>query len=410
MQNRKPIVITLLTLLVAVVSVAQNSTDSPYSRYGYGMLNSASFGAARAMGSTNIGMRNNDRINHSNPASYSVNDSTTFLFDFGVSGQISYLTEGASKEKKYNGNLDHVAIQFPIAKGIGGSFGIMPYSQVGYSFGNVSTINGISGTTNYYGEGGLSEAYGGISIRPFKQLSIGANLNYLFGNISHYIATSEANSTFSTLSSTHSINYRALKPDFGIQWEQRYDKNSSFTLGVIYTPKIKLNTKDFQYTSNGSKIDTLKRSENYELAETFGAGLGWQINDRWTIASDVLLQKWSDVQFNSKKDSLFNRLRLSAGAEYIPNINGRHYYERIRYRFGGYYSNNYLNVKGSHTNEYGASFGVGLPFKSSKSILNLSVNYGQITPEYNQYITERYLKFTINIIFNEFWFFKRKIE
>ena len=71
--------------------MAQNNTNSPYTRFGYGDLGERSFGAGRAMGGVGYGLRSPKQINPMNPASYSCMDSLTFLFDFGVAGQLSWL-------------------------------------------------------------------------------------------------------------------------------------------------------------------------------------------------------------------------------------------------------------------------------------------------------------------------------
>ena len=66
--------------------MAQNNTNSPYTRFGYGDLGERSFGAGRAMGGVGYGLRSPKQINPMNPASYSCMDSLTFLFDFGGNG------------------------------------------------------------------------------------------------------------------------------------------------------------------------------------------------------------------------------------------------------------------------------------------------------------------------------------
>ena len=50
---------------------AQNNTNSPYTRFGYGELADRSFGAGRAMGGVGYGLRSSKQINPLNPASYS---------------------------------------------------------------------------------------------------------------------------------------------------------------------------------------------------------------------------------------------------------------------------------------------------------------------------------------------------
>ena len=405
MQNRKQLIFGVIAWATVTVMMAQNATFSPYSRYGYGQLANSSFGAARAMGGASIGMRDNNRINTANPASYSAIDSTTFLFDFGVSGQIATYTENGIQEKKQVGNIEYMAMQFPLAKHMGASVGLIPYSYIGYQFGQVNA-GGANATYAYTGEGGFSQAYFGIAATPFKNLSLGVNFNYLFGTTNN-----SGNGTISGTTptiKTKLLHARGLKTDLGLQWTKNIDKGQKLCIGLTYSPKVKLSTT-YDSIYIGTKSDTTSLNKSFELAETYGIGLGWQLNNKWAIAADGLYQRWSDAYYESKKDLLTNRFKLSAGAEYTPNINGRHYYEHVKYRFGGYVSNNYLNIKGQKLSEYGISAGIGLPFKSTKSILNITVDYSQITPQYNL-IKENSLKLTLNLTFNEFWFFKRKID
>ena len=77
----------LLLTMVTGTAIAQNNTNSPYTRYGYGDLSDQSFGNSRAMGGIAFGLRDGAQINPLNPASYTAIDSLTFLFEGGVSLQ-----------------------------------------------------------------------------------------------------------------------------------------------------------------------------------------------------------------------------------------------------------------------------------------------------------------------------------
>jgi len=410
MQNIKSIIFGFIALTVSSSIQAQSSANSPYTRYGYGILADGSFGPARAMGGTSLGFRQNNRINSANPASYSAIDSTTFLFDFGLSGQIGKFAEGNARETKQNGGIDYLAIQFPLWKNVGASIGLVPFSTVGYQFGDSLALNTTSGTKTYSGEGGFSQVYGGIAWAPFKNLSVGANFNYLFGSISHEKATTLGTGVYSG-SETIRLRSRALKTDFGVQYFTT-GKEKNFCIGATYSPKTKISaTVDtIKIQSNSSSTTAKTTGIDFDIADSYGLGAAIQLNNNWTIASDALYQNWSKANYYSKKDTLNDRFRISGGVEYIPNSNGRKYYERIKYRLGAHVSNNYLNIRNQSLGEYGVSLGLGLPFKTSRSVLNLGVEYTKINPQNSLMIKESYLKFSVNITFNEFWFFKRKID
>ena len=78
------------------------------------------------MGGVGFGLRSSKQINPMNPASYSCMDSLTFLFDFGASGQLSWFDDGVNKQHNINGNVEYIAMQFPIHKRIAMSVGILP--------------------------------------------------------------------------------------------------------------------------------------------------------------------------------------------------------------------------------------------------------------------------------------------
>ncbi len=55
-----------------------------------------------------------------------------------------------------------------------------------------------------------------------------------------------------------------------------------------------------------------------------------------------------------------NRVRYALGAEVVPRLRGN-YGQRISYRIGGFYTHDYLRIKGNSVREYGVGCGVGLP-------------------------------------------------
>ena len=91
-----------LLLGIANMGHAQTSTNSPYTRYGFGQLSDQNFGNSVAMGGISYGLRNGLQVNASNPASYSAVDSLTFIFDFGMSLQNANFKEGKVKTNAKN--------------------------------------------------------------------------------------------------------------------------------------------------------------------------------------------------------------------------------------------------------------------------------------------------------------------
>ena len=82
------------TVIVAVtVSAQAQNPMSPYSKYGYGILNDNATSAQRAMGGVGYAMSSGRQINAMNPASYAAIDSLTFLFDMGLTLSLIHISE-----------------------------------------------------------------------------------------------------------------------------------------------------------------------------------------------------------------------------------------------------------------------------------------------------------------------------
>ena len=83
---------TLAAIVAVVMAIftagAQNSTISPYSRFGYGLLSEQANAAQRGMGGVGYAMRSGRSINFMNPASYAAIDTLTFLFDMAADGSV----------------------------------------------------------------------------------------------------------------------------------------------------------------------------------------------------------------------------------------------------------------------------------------------------------------------------------
>jgi hypothetical protein len=149
----------LLLTMVTGMAIAQNNTNSPYTRYGYGDLSDQSFGNSKAMGGIAFGLRDGAQINPLNPASYTAIDSLTFIFEGGVSLQNMNISGGGVKLNAKNSSFDYLAMQFRLHPRVAMSIGLLPFSNVGYSVSesNEATETSPYSTKSLTGEGGLHQ-------------------------------------------------------------------------------------------------------------------------------------------------------------------------------------------------------------------------------------------------------------
>ena len=397
------------------------------------------------MGGISYGIRRSQQVNPGNPASYSKLDTLTFIFDFGVSGHRVSLSDGTNKQNLYNGNLDYVAMQFPIIKKVGASVGLLPYSKVGYSYGQTKSLSNIVYDEVFRGNGGLSQIYGGIAYEPVKYLSVGANVNYIFGNFTYSNVSVPQTASGATVGEERkNFSIRDIRYDFGTQLYFPLDKESAITIGAVYSPK--LSTKSDVYATemmfvsdpysnpyqNPSEIlrdDTLS-AQSFQLPDTYGLGFTFS-NRNLLVGVDGTLQQWNGLNYPDILDGLntqnrFNNVyRFSGGAEYIIDPYSRNFFHRIRFRAGLSYGNSYGNVSVYNPDnnvlsgvggfkEYGANIGLGLPFRDSMSgrlsLLNIGFSYTTQRPEMKNMIKQDMFKISLNMNINEFWFFKRQFN
>lgn len=413
----------IILTIIPLLSFAQTSTNSPYTRYGIGKLADKSFAAQRGMGGIGYGLRDSKLINPMNPASVSSVDSMTFMMDVGVSAQLAWFEDGENKSRQYTGSLEYAAIQVPLWKGTGLSFGLEPVSYVGYKYGDSSELPEEDGYsyTNFSGSGGFSKVYGSFSYDFASRVALGVKVAYLFGNTYNTSATSfgdfeNTTSTYNTIRGD-TLTLRGLSLDFGVQYVHPIDNNRNIVFGAVYTPKLKTNgvIRKGTYAYNSSS-GAIINNENFtytdsifEMPETYGVGLTFNKINKFRVGADFTYQKWEDVKFELDNRAYNNVTKVNVGGEFIPNHHGGNYFQRIRYRAGLQYSDSYIQVNNGSYKEYGASVGLGIPMVDRRSFLNLAFEYTKVKPEYKTMIGEQYFKVTLSYTFNELWFQKRRL-
>lgn len=419
------IALSLSLLLFSLAAAAQVNT--PYSMYGYGVIGDRATSLQRQMGGVGYAMNSGRQINVMNPASYAAIDSLTFLFDIGADLSFLNSKEGSVKQNTIGGGVDYLTMQFPISKFMGGSVGLIPYSQVGYAFGNEIK----HGSMENQGSGGINQLYLGLSGKV-GGFSLGANVSYDFGNILNDVFSQVA--TGGQTKFEHVMEIRDWNINIGAQYTFKWNRFNKLVAGVTYSPKKSLHGKTWvtmQETSQQQRPDTVgfdNLKGKYYTPNTVGAGVSYtyEKNYRVMVEADFTWQQWSraaysalyapeDIKNHKSAEVLapaqnFNdRSKFAVGGEYVPKIRGN-YAERIAYRLGAYYSKDYLNISGNSVREAGVSCGVGLPTPEGKTQINLGFEWKHRQAHPVKLIGENYFNITLGVNFNEVWFWKRKIR
>ena len=360
--------LTLSALAVALIAPAQTNTYSPYSRYGYGLLHEPLMGQSVGMGGVSYGLRSKNHINPMNPASYSAIDSLSLIMDIGMKASFGQMKQGGTTAGVKNATLDYVHLGMRLAKGLGLSAGFMPYSNIGYSFYSDDQTIGVVGNSErtvtngnlYDGDGGLNLAYIGLGWKAYRNLSVGANVGFLWGKYNHDITQlfeedGISSSTYSaTFKNIHS-SMKTFKLDFGAQYPIRLTRQDWLTVGVTagIGHKIAQDATLVIYTSNGDST-LYTASKPFDLPFSFAGGVAWQHKNTLLVAADFQHELWSKCRlpietrdsFVPMKGYYNNKTKIAVGTQWTPNPFGK-YWQRIQYRAGINFTTPYLRVNGN---------------------------------------------------------------
>ena len=412
----------LTVLLVVTGTFADNGINSPYSRFGLGILSDQSLGVNRQMGGLGYAMHDMRYINLLNPASLTRVDTLTMLFDAGFSLQNVNFEENGKKINAHNGSFDYVAMAFRLRKGLGMSFGFLPYSNVGYSFSskniniNDNAGNNSSYTEGYNGTGGIYQPYIALGWAPIGNLSVGIMASYIYGDITHKVSTTFDDTNIRSRMRNYNIDLSSYKVDLGIQYDLELSKKSGLTLGLVYSLGHDLNANANlieQTLQNGTiqSSDTTKIKDGFKLPHTMGLGAMYN-RGNWKFGADYTYQAWGASDFFGESKGA-DRSKVSLGAEFSPNKIYGNIFQKMTYRAGMYYAQPYTQVNGNDgCEEFGISAGISVPIINShnnRSSLHISGQSIIIEPKSSGMISETYLRINIGITFNESWFNKMKV-
>lgn len=376
------------------------------------------------MGGASLASRNKHQINVSNPASYTSIDSLSFLFEFGAYGKFSRYSNDTKGLSTNDVNFRYFSMNFRITNWMAASMGLTPYSDVGY---NVNIQSSIANTGNYLtaytGYGSLSKAYIGFAVKPFKYISIGANFNYLFGLLTrssevYFLDAAD----FYQVQKYEKLRLRDFNTNLGIQATIPLSKDQKITLAGVFENKPEYTGFKYEIIqknlSSGSVTDQDTLNKNPEEIKgivrfplSYGGGISYVKTDKFEFNVDYYHQKWSEAKFFGLNNPLLTDLnKFALGGEWIPEkYSIRSYMKRVAYRAGFKYEQSYLKINNQQINDFGISFGVGLPMYRSNSYLNVAAELGKRGTKQNNLISETYAKIDLSVNLHDFWFMKEKL-
>lgn len=431
--NYKKRLFVILVLCSSAFSLFAQSgaagSYSPYTVFGIGDIYKEGTSYNKGMGSVGIAGRDRRYLNYINPGAVTARDTLSFMMDFSVYSQNKIFRQGDMKSANNTFNIGNIAISFPIYKKSAMVLGITPYSNVGYNFSHY-TIDSKFGVANHTsaGTGGLYQLFGGGAVTLWKNLSIGAQAIYYFGNIEKETKMDFASPSFRDISNGYALQLEGFAGKVGVQYEIPI-KDVYMTLGATYRTGsgIRGYVKDYKYAVLSSitdtlsnRVDTLSKSRKLRMASEVGLGISIRKPEKWSFELNYLFSDWRGSGFDTapgfansgvaKFSTTFSQ-SLRAGFEYIPNRNDiRYYLRRCAYRVGAYYDKSYYKLDGNTINSYGLTLGATFPIFRFYNGLSFGLDFGQRGSILGTMTRERYVSFSVGFNIHDIWFVKKRYE
>ena len=394
-------------MLLSLHSFAQEATASPYSYYGIGIEKFQGTVENKSMGGLGI-LPDSIHINLQNPASLSALKFTTF--SIGGTYNTVKLKNETTTEKARRTTLDYLAVAFPARK-LGLSFGIMPYSAVGYKIEKTTTTS----ISRYSGNGGVNKVFVGAGYKITPKLSVGANFGYNFGKIER-ISKVGINDVQNGTREVNTSQVSGISINAGLIYKTKFKKHD-FVSSLTLSPSTELMSKNTSFlstvpftTNSGGSQEVIIPNSKIKIPSklAFGAGIGDV--KKWFVGFESTFQGSSS--FGSKYDSNVsseNATKIALGGYYTPNYNSfSNYFNKVTYRAGFRHENTGLVVNTKSINDTALTLGLGLPVGGTISSINVGMEYGKRGTTNAGLIQENYTNIFIGLSFNDRWFIKRK--
>ena len=401
-----------LFLLIAGSVVAQEGTTSPYSYYGIGVLKFRGTVENISMGGLGV-FSDSIHLNLQNPAAYS----ELRLINFSIAASAKAVNQKNATDSQHTSSttIDYMAIGIPMGK-FGMGFGFLPYTSVGYDFFSETS----DGVTQYDGNGGLNRAFLSLGYQVTPAFGLGIETNYNFGKIENTAISQKENVQYGTRIINRS-NLSGFNFNFGAIYKRMISENLEITGTVTYSPGSNFTSENFRKTASVSilptgiypvderEVDVPDTEFTFPSNLTIGAALSKP--KFWGVGIEYTNQKTSNFTnraFTIDNVVYKNASKFSLGGYYIPNYNSfGQYFKRVVYRAGARFEQTGIAVNNQDINEFGISFGVGLPVGRLFSNINLGIEVGKRGTTDFGLIQENFINTFLSFSLNDRWFEKR---
>lgn len=410
-----------IALLAISHSYAQQGSVSPYSFFGTGDVQFKGLMENRMMGGISV-YTDSIHLNLQNPASLGSLMRTTFTTAL-THKRVNLKTDQQSETLK-DYSFDYLALGFPITKGVGMNFGVLPYSSVGYNLQELDTLSDPSRLSRFSGDGGLNKVFAGVGFTPFRNFSIGATANFNFGSVEHRNSEFIQDVQYGSRELNRS-EYSGFDFNLAATYHGMITKKLELFSSVMYTPQAEIGSSNFREIStifvgadgNEGAVDTEEvdlgalglKSTDLTIPESYTLGLGVGRPLQWFVGAEYQFKKTSEYGnpfFELTNGNYEDAERYSFGAFWIPDYDSfTSYFKRVTYRVGLRNERTGLVVNNVPLHDFGMTFGMGLPL-GNFSNANVGFEYGKRGTTFQGRVQENYFNVFISLSLSDRWFRK----
>ena len=380
MRIRK-LLISVLTLAVAVCMETSGFCGSPNTANGIGSIIPDDIGRSKGMGGAGIADDESMNLLRDNPALLSTFDTYSFSFGAIYSHTKTYIRD---EENPVSGKINHeiIKIVIPFVKGIKIGWGLSPYSKTDVNILLEDEQNGVRIIDRMSSTGGINVSSLGIAGSYKNIIRVGFSFNYNFGMIQE-----EWNREFPDndefVESRYYIKkkYKGYGKTVGIL--ANIYKNT--VIGIGYTTKSDLNQDTYIQPELLSNPEKLLNTRKASLPESWRFGISSELRDRLKAGMDIKIEKWENAAREPKEKDMYNdTYRFGIGVRYIPTDRlGASYFKKLPlslgFKFGTLYYKSFYKNNPQYTDtifEKAVTFGIEFPLMRNAGNLITSFEYG----------------------------------
>jgi hypothetical protein len=314
-----------------------------------------------------------------------------------------------------------------LGKGFGLGIGLMPFSSIGYNLISEGVNSDQAAVVNAAsGDGGLNRVYASLGYVLFEDFSLGATMNFNFGTLNNErIQTIEGvqfgtldrrESTVNGFNFGFSANYTPkiskkyrLYTSVGVNTQSNLVAENTRTIGTFSLAT----GEDVEVINVNLDAQNLRHTE-LKIPTTTTLGLGIGEDQKWFMGAEYGFQELSTFEntfVNAGNIRFNNASSFGFGGFFIPDYTSfTNYFKRVTYRAGARLTKTGMMVNEKEINNFGITFGVGLPLGGSFSNLNVGFELGRRGTTDADLVEESYLKINLGLSLNDRWFVQKKIN